>query len=63
MVEGVADPAASFGCRYWIEGDTLLFDETVILSKRVYDAQDWPMFRQTVLNQKMLSTTPVVLTK
>ena len=63
MVEGVANPAASFGCRYWMEGDTLSFDETVILGKRVYDAQDWPMFRQTVMNQRMLADTPVVLTK
>lgn len=63
MVEGVADPAASFGCRYWIEGNTLSFDETVILSKRVYDPQDWPMFRQTVINQRMMATTPVVLSK
>ena len=63
MVEGVANPAASFGCRYWMEGDTLSFDETVILGKRVYDAQDWPMFRQTVMNQRMLADTPVVLTR
>lgn len=63
MVEGVADPAASFGCRYWMEGNTLSFDETVMLGKRVYNPQDWPMFRQTVLNQRQLATTPVVLTK
>lgn len=63
MVEGVAHPTASFGCRYWMEENKVFFDETVILGKRVYDASDWPMFRQTVNSQRMLATTPVILSK
>ncbi|KWW29065.1 MAG: hypothetical protein AUK63_1621 [bacterium P3] len=63
MVEGVADPAASFGCRYWMDGDTLLFDASVMLGKRVYEAHEWPMFRQVVQNQRLLATTPVILSK
>lgn len=62
-VYGVADPAASFGCQYWMDGNTLTFAETVMLGKRVYEACDWTVFRQTVGNQKMLATTPVILTK
>lgn len=62
-VYGVADPAASFGCQYWMDGNTLTFAETVMLGKRVYEASDWTVFRQTVGNQKMLATTPVILTK
>ncbi|MBP5540815.1 MAG: DUF3857 domain-containing protein [Bacteroidales bacterium] len=63
FVNGVADPAASFGCQYWMEGKTLTFAETVMLGKRVYDAADWGPFRQSVANQKLLATTPVILTK
>ena len=62
-VSGVADPAASFGCQYWMEGKTLIFAETVMLGKRVYNPEDWGPFRQSVANQKFLATTPVVLTK
>ena len=62
-VGGVADPAASFGCGFWMEGKRLTFAETVMLSKRVYDVADWGPFRQTVAGQKLLATTPVILTK
>lgn len=60
-IEGVAHPAASFGCQYWMEGDTLTFGESVIIGKRIFEAQDWPMFRQTVINQRKLASTPVIL--
>mgnify|MGYP002622598789 CR=1 FL=1 len=63
FVYGVADPAASFGCQYWMDGNVLTFAETVMLGKRVYDASDWTVFRQAVGNQKKLATTPVILTK
>lgn len=60
---GVADPAASFGCQYWLEGDKLIFAETVMLGKRIYEAADWPVFRQVVKNQQTLAHTPAILTK
>ncbi|MBQ6684189.1 MAG: DUF3857 and transglutaminase domain-containing protein [Bacteroidales bacterium] len=63
FVNGVADPAASFGCQYWIEGNKLTFAESALFGKRVYNASDWPSFRQTVANQQLLATTPVILTK
>ena len=63
FINGVADPAASFGCQYWMEGNTLAFAESVMLGKRVYDAGDWHCFRQVVANQKKLASTPVILTK
>ena len=44
-------------------GGRLDFSETVRLYKRVYDAADWPAFRQAVENQKRLAVTPVVLYK
>ena len=63
FIGGVADPAASFGCQYWIEGNTLTFAESALLGKRVYDANDWHCFRQVVANQMKLANTPVILTK
>ena len=63
FVNGVADPAASFGCQYWMEGNKLTFAESALFGKRVYNASDWPSFRQTVANQQLLATTPVILTK
>lgn len=63
FVNGVANPAASFGCQYWMEGNTLTFAESSLLGKRVYNAEDWHCFRQVVENQKKLATTPVILTK
>lgn len=62
-VKGVSALAASFGCQYWMEGSRLTFAESMVLNKRLYDAADWPSFRQSVANQKMLATTPVILTK
>ncbi len=63
FINGVANPAASFGCQYWMEGNTLTFAESSLLGKRVYDPADWPSFRQVVANQKKLAETPVILTK
>lgn len=63
FINGVANPAASFGCQYWMEGNTLTFAESSLLGKRVYDPSDWPSFRLVVANQKKLAETPVILTK
>ena len=62
-IEGVADPAASFGCQYWIEGNRLTFAESLMFAKRVYEASEWPTFRASVIGQRTLATTPVILTK
>lgn len=62
-IEGVADPAASFGCQYWIDGSHFTFAESLLFGKRVYEASDWPTFRASVAGQKALAKTPVILTK
>lgn len=62
-INGVSSFAASFGCQYWMEGNTLTFAESTMLGKRVYNPEDWPSFRQSVANQKLLATTPVILSK
>ena len=63
MVDGIANPAASFGCGFQMDGNRLTFGETVFFGKRVYDAADWPAFRASAMNQIKVSETPVILTK
>ena len=63
MVDGIADPAASFGCGFQMEGNKLTFGEQAVFGKRVYDAKDWMPFRACALNQMKVAETPVILTK
>ena len=63
MVDGIANPAASFGCGFQLDGSKLSFGEQAVFGKRVYDAQDWPAFRASAMAQMKVSVTPVILTK
>ena len=63
MVDGIADPAASFGCGFQLEGNKLTFGEQAVFGKRVYDAQDWLPFRASAMAQLKVANTPVILTK
>ncbi len=62
-IDGVASPAVNYGCGFQLEGDKLFFGENAMYNKRVYDAADWPAFRQAVRNQKVVASTPVLLKK
>ena len=63
MVDGVANPVASFGCGFQLNGNILSFGEQAVFSKRVYEAEDWPVFRAAAGAQKQVAQTPVILTK
>ena len=63
MVDGVADPAASFGCGFQMEGNKLNFGEQVVFGKRRYEAEDWMPFRASAMAQMKVAKTPVILTK
>ena len=63
MVDGIANPAASFGCGFQMEGNVLTFGEQAVFGKRLYDAEDWPAFRASARAQVKVSETPVILTK
>ena len=63
MVDGIADPAASFGCGFQMDGNKLSFGEQAVFSKRLYEASDWPAFRASAKAQTMVANTPVILTK
>ena len=63
QVDGVADPAASFGCGFQLEGRKLTFGESSMFAKRRYEAAEWMPFRASAQAQRLVATTPVVLTK
>ena len=63
MVDGITDPAASFGCGFQMDGNKLNFGEQVVFGKRLYEATDWPAFRASAKAQLKVSQTPVILTK
>jgi hypothetical protein len=63
MVDGIANPAASFGCGFQMEGNKLSFGESLMFGKRLYEASDWPAFRASAMAQMKVAETPVILTK
>ncbi len=63
MVDGLANPVASFGCGIQLDGAKLTFGEQAVFSKRRYEAEDWPAFRAAALSQRKMGETPIVLTK
>lgn len=46
---------------YQLENGKVIFKETVRLGKRLYEASEWPAFRQAVLNQRYYQQTPVIM--
>ena len=63
MVDGIANPAASFGCGFQMDGNKLSFGESLMFGKRLYEASDWPAFRASAMAQMKVAETPVILTK
>lgn len=55
--------SVSFDGDYKLESSKVIFRENVRLGKRVYEASDWPDYRQAVINQKFYMNTPVILFK
>ncbi len=62
-IDGVVSTAVNYGCGFNLDGKTITFGESAMFNKRVYDASDWPAFRQAVRNQKIVAATPIVLHK
>lgn len=55
--------AASFQISYALDGNTLLFHETLRFNKRVYEADEWGQFRSAVEAQKNAATNYITITK
>ena len=51
----------SFNGGYNLKDRTLTLNEKIVLGKRIYDAKNWPEFRDVVLSQSTYSENPVVL--
>ena len=50
----------SFQGGYVWKDHTLILNEKIILGKRIYDAKDWPEFRDAVISQESFADDPVV---
>ncbi|NOR86021.1 MAG: transglutaminase, partial [Bacteroidales bacterium] len=48
---------------YELKGKKLTFTQTASYGKRVYEADEWPDFRQAVLNQKNFADQKIILKK
>jgi hypothetical protein len=46
---------------YEMNGNVLTLNEKAVFGKRIYDAQDWPQFRETVIAQNFFIEQPVIL--
>ncbi|MHC1706443.1 MAG: DUF3857 domain-containing transglutaminase family protein [Bacteroidales bacterium] len=54
---------SSWEGEYLLVDKALVMNQTLVLNKRVYEAEDWPDFRQAILNQMMMAEEKVVLLK
>ena len=55
--------AAGYSISYSLDGNTLLFNESIQLNKRVYEASEWSQFRTAVQAQKNAATQYITITK
>lgn len=60
-VHMVSGEAASFKGGYSINGNILSVSETITLRKRIYQPEEWGVFREVVANQKKMAEEPVIL--
>lgn len=61
--EKVDSEFVSFIGGYELDGKKLKFNEVINLGKRVYEAKDWPAFRQAVINQNYFADQKIILKK
>ena len=55
--------AVSYNGGYTMQGNTLTFEQKASYGKRVYEASDWPDFRNAVLLQNSFSATELIFVK
>lgn len=59
----VSSEYVSFDGGYQLDGKKLTFTETISLGKRVYETEDWPTYRQAVINQNHFADQKIILKK
>ncbi len=50
----------SYDCSYIVSGNKLKLNEKITLGKRIYEAKDWPEFRDAVNAQNNFADNPVI---
>lgn len=63
FVPNIDDEPAKFSSSLKMENNSIVFQETISLNKRVYDKTDWTSFRQVILNQLKYTSSKLVLSK
>lgn len=53
----------SFSGGYTLGYNMISFNETISLGKRIYEPDEWPHYRQAVINQRYYMDSPVIFTK
>ncbi len=61
--DSIDSTGASFDANYGVKKDTLLFDMNLVFKKRVYEAEDWKGFRESVKSCKEMANDKIVLRK
>lgn len=61
FTEDAGNEVTSFKGNIELNGNTLNIFETVRLTKRVYEAEDWPAFRNVVKAQNQFAETPIII--
>ena len=59
----IESDCVDFNGGYEVSNNVIQFNEKIRLGKRIYEAGDWPSFRQAVNNQIFFMNTPVILHK
>jgi len=59
--ESIGDDITSFDGNIELKGRSLVISEKVRLAKRIYEAEDWDMYRKVVSNQKKIADTPIII--
>lgn len=57
----VAEYDISYTGKVSNEGRELLINQHAVFPKRVYEPEEWPAYRQAVLGQKKVSSSPVII--
>lgn len=59
--EKVGDDVASFEGNIKLDGKSFEISEKIILSKRIYKAEEWDSFKKVVSSQRKFAETPIII--
>ena len=59
--EHTGNDIASFKGNIALDGKSLAISQTIRLGKRIYEAEDWDVYRNAVKNQQKFANTPLII--